>query len=297
MKDFALLRAALASALIGCAGPPRTTVLRGYDDGCGGFAWCGPAAVTAPYGDPKEGAALGCVKRMDFEHQKTRPPADMENPDRADLLEDLTLSQRGAFDDDLCCYQVRHWCPGGRALVDGERTIVARPILAHGPRPREGEKWLADALAEHASIASFARATLELMALGAPTSLIADTQRAGADEIRHAEACFALAARFLGRAVNPGPLPAIAPRAPDPVRFSRNVYQEGCVGETLAVLRAQRELADCHDRSTARVLQMIIADETRHAALAYRTLDWALTCAARRGCELPRWPAPSIRGS
>ena len=38
-------------------------------------------------------------------------------------------------------------------------------------------------LRQHASIASFARVTLQLMALGAPASLLAETQRAAMDEV------------------------------------------------------------------------------------------------------------------
>ena len=88
-----------------------------------------------------------------------------------------------------------------------------------------------------AQIASFARVTLQLMALGAPASLLADTQRAAADEVcstdlrldiallsisfwlpgcvfllaqvRHARIAFALAAAYsdAGRPVEPGAFP------------------------------------------------------------------------------------------
>jgi hypothetical protein len=67
------------------------------------------------------------------------------------------------------------------------------PALASAPevdglsgeqRAELAAQWAADGAAEHASIASFARATLQLMALGAPAGLLADTQRAAADEVR-----------------------------------------------------------------------------------------------------------------
>ena len=49
---------------------------------------------------------------------------------------------------------------------------------------RLAAEWSRDALAEHASIASFARFSLQLMAVGAPSALLADAQRAASDEAR-----------------------------------------------------------------------------------------------------------------
>lgn len=50
--------------------------------------------------------------------------------------------------------------------------------------------WSADALAEHTSIASFARFTLQLLALDAPSDLLSRSQQAGKDEMEHARLCF-----------------------------------------------------------------------------------------------------------
>ena len=60
--------------------------------------------------------------------------------------------------------------------------------LSSEVRTKLAECWAQDALAEHASIASFARFTLQLMAVGAPPQLLADTQRAAADEVRELQA-------------------------------------------------------------------------------------------------------------
>jgi hypothetical protein len=46
---------------------------------------------------------------------------------------------------------------------------------------------------EHASVAAFARFTLDLLALGAPADLVQSAQQALGDEIAHAELCFGLA--------------------------------------------------------------------------------------------------------
>ena len=47
-----------------------------------------------------------------------------------------------------------------------------------------GAWWAEIAALEHASVASFARFTLQLLSLGAPPELLADVGQASADEIR-----------------------------------------------------------------------------------------------------------------
>ena len=49
-----------------------------------------------------------------------------------------------------------------------------------------------------AEIASFARTSLDLLALGAPADLVAETHRAALDEIEHARIAYALASAFSG---------------------------------------------------------------------------------------------------
>jgi hypothetical protein len=100
--------------------------------------------------------------------------------------------------------------------------------------------WSSDARMEHASIASFARATLELLAVGAPPALVSATQAASLDEVEHARLCFALASRYSGKELGPGPLAVVGPRSADLVRLACDVFVEGCVGETIAALAAAR---------------------------------------------------------
>ena len=68
-------------------------------------------------------------------------------------------------------------------LWAGEPAVMAD----EGTQRALASAWLADALLEHASIASFAQTTLKLLALGAPSDLIADSQRAALDEVEHAK--------------------------------------------------------------------------------------------------------------
>lgn len=161
------------------------------------------------------------------------------------------------------------WSDAGTPLAD----------LAPLDRIRLREELVAAAFEEHASIAAFARTACELMALGAPAWLLAKTTQAMSDEIAHARAAFALAAR-LGADVAPGPLAA----AVSPLRAGPNLAREllievlrgGCVGETLAAHRAGVRAETAGPPHVRAFYTMIAADEARHAALAFETARWLL---------------------
>lgn len=143
--------------------------------------------------------------------------------------------------------------------------------------------WLKDALEEHASIAAFARFTMLLLSVGAPPHLVAGSQRASLDEIRHAQACFALAARYGSREVGPGPLKvADSLDVLSLADLAALTVQEGCVGETLGALLAAEQLAQASDSEVVRILRKIAADETRHAELAWQFVQWSV----QRGGEV-----------
>lgn len=137
--------------------------------------------------------------------------------------------------------------------------------------------WLDDALLEHASIASFARFTLELLGLGAPRDLVADAQKAAADEVEHARLCFTLASQYADEALGPGPLD-IGGRLlrSDLVEIAISAVREGCIGETLAAVQAGAQFEGARDARVRAALGTIAADETRHAELAWRFVRWAM---------------------
>jgi hypothetical protein len=138
--------------------------------------------------------------------------------------------------------------------------------------------WLKDALEEHASIAAFARFTMLMLSVGAPPDLIADSQRASLDEIKHARACFALARRYGARDIGPGALEvADSLGTLSLADLAVLTVQEGCVGETLGVLLASEQLAHAVDPEVTRILRKVVADENRHAELAWRFVKWAVS--------------------
>lgn len=137
--------------------------------------------------------------------------------------------------------------------------------------------WLKDALEEHASVAAFARFTMQLLALGAPPDLVTASQRASLDEIHHAKACFALARRYGSPAHGPGLL-ALDGAMSDVTlaAVAALAAEEGCVGETLGAALAREQLMNAQDDAVRRILRKIVHDEERHAALSWRFVRWAV---------------------
>jgi len=187
-----------------------------------------------------------------------------------------------------------HVIPGpGRCRPQNEPQMGGRPLYVEGvarvSAPALHREWIdapahaalddawrarleRAAFEEHASIAAFARTICQLLALGAPAWLVAKTQAALADEIRHATRTFAWAG-----GIGPGPLPeAVAPLASDDLAadLARDVFRGGCIGETLAAHEAA-DLAETAPIPELRAYYTDIAeDEARHAALAYETALW-----------------------
>lgn len=141
--------------------------------------------------------------------------------------------------------------------------------------------WSQLASLEHSSVASFARATLALMSLGAPAQLLLETQEAAADEVRHAQEVYSWLSALQGEAVRPGAFPSASlSLSADRREVIVSLVQEACLGETLGVAEVShaRSLA-CKLQGPARItahLAQVEEDETRHASLAWRTLAWLL---------------------
>lgn len=144
--------------------------------------------------------------------------------------------------------------------------------------PRLGALWAVRAQNEHASVASFDRFALGLLAVGAPPELVEQAHVAAMDEIRHARLCFALASAYSGRSLGPGPLDLgdtfEIERALSPLCVATAL--EGCIGETLSAIEAERCAELATDEAVRIALTGIADDETRHAELAWATVRWGL---------------------
>jgi hypothetical protein len=145
--------------------------------------------------------------------------------------------------------------------------------------------WARLAAFEHASVASFARVSLELMALGAPPELLMACQRAGADEIEHARLLWGLARAYGAAEAGPGPLPLDGLRiCTDVDAIIDALVAEACVAETVAAAEVRQAAQSAADPEVRELLSRIADDEAEHAALGWRTLGWIASnaTAARR---------------
>ncbi len=197
-----------------------------------------------------------------------------------------------AHEPDVCCYVEFHSCENrtiqimeGRALrADGEvqrpRTSERRGNTSRVAGKWMGKwmrKWMRAAENEHASIATFARLTLELLALGAPMELVLGCQQAGAEEVTHAQEAYALLSSFAGEELHALPFAeACAPIVPDVLRLARETLLDGCVGETAAALVAMRDAELERDPAVKAVLHRVARDESSHAELAFKLLAWTI---------------------
>ncbi len=234
------------------------------------------------------GAGVACPSRVDAE-------APLENEYSISISE---ITSDGVYDGSECCYDVieRLDCQGGRPfLVAGELRTSGQVrgkrgwelIGAEAPetatldpetRARLEAEWARDGLFEHASVASFSRFALDLLAAGAPSDLVEDAHRAALDEVRHARLCLALASAYAGEDIAPGPFPAGASVdvTANLAALAARCAEEGAIGETVAAVTAAEQLARATDPAVRAALAVIAEDEARHAELAWRTVAWAI---------------------
>lgn len=177
------------------------------------------------------------------------------------LVEGRARTARAAARDD--------WAAGDAGVDVRDLDAPTRAAL--------GQHWRSIAALEHASVASFARFTLHVLALGAPPTLVAAAQRAGLDEVEHARLAYGLAGAYGGAPVGPAPLDLTG------VDFTtargdvqRALIHEACVGETLAAAEAGALAARVRDPALRHLHARIAADEQRHAELGWRALAWML---------------------
>lgn len=208
--------------------------------------------------------------------------------------DDQCRSSQDCGDVEQCAYSpdegwrcVTAGCAIGRPLIDPDgswrsaalcrRDDWLAPVERLAPDPDAAAYWVEVAALEHASVASFARFTLQLMALGAPADLVADTQRASADEVEHARLAYGLASALADEELGPGPLTLDTMALDtDPLTVLKGLIEEACINETLGAIEARFAADACDVPQIAGVLRRIAEDELRHAQLAWRSLQWLM---------------------
>jgi hypothetical protein len=145
-------------------------------------------------------------------------------------------------------------------------------------------QWRENGRTEHASVAAFARLTLDLMALGAPPQLVADANHDALDEIRHAQLCFGLARALDGRVESPGPFPEAArartlstTRTLALAQLAVDSLIDGALHEGVSARIIAKLAKRCDVPVIEVMLKEIAADEGRHARHGWDVVLWCLT--------------------
>lgn len=180
---------------------------------------------------------------------------------------------------------VTEQCQDGAVVPD--RTGVTIECATCGPAGRRpagllaarfectksvvGDYFARAAHLEAASVGAFRALREELVAHGAPRSLVKMAERSAADEVRHARVTRRIARRF-------GATAARARVVRRPVRRLEDVALEnaieGCVRETFGAMVATWQARNAGDSEIRREMASIATDETRHAALAWAVARW-----------------------
>ena len=161
------------------------------------------------------------------------------------------------------------------AWCSHEQPALGQPEAARGLL---ADRWTVIGQMEHASVAAFARFTLQLLSLGAPADLVAASHQAMSDEIKHAKTAFAFASAFATRSIGPGALDIEhALDGGDLASVLRLTIREGCVGETVAALEAAEGASLALDPVVRAALLEVSRDEASHAELAWKFVRFALS--------------------
>jgi hypothetical protein len=178
-------------------------------------------------------------------------------------------------------------------------TLLFTSAVPADVRGALAAQWRENGRTEHASVAAFARLTLDLMALGAPPRLLQDAQRDAQDEIRHAELCFSLARGLDGRSERPSAFPQAA-RARTLSRFRTlalaqlavNSLVDGALHEGVSARVIAQLVRRCEHPEIRAVLKELAADEGRHCAHGWDVVEW---CLAEGGWVVQRALAGALR--
>lgn len=260
--------------------------------GAGGMA--GSAGAAGMGGAGGSGGMGGGAPTMCPSREEAKPLIEAHH------FTQVTVESDGVLGNGQCCYDIQYVSPciGGRPfLVEEKPRTAPAETRAHGTawndtrmpipevdalmveeRAELAAAWARDGLFEHASVASFGRFALELMAVGAPADLISAAHEAALDEVRHAKLCLSLASAYAGHVIEPGAFPfdGRVVVSSDLADLASRVAREGAVGETIAAVVADEQLACAEDAAVRAALAVIAEDEARHAELAFRTLVWAI---------------------
>lgn len=265
----------------------------------------------------------GCL-RVPAE-QTTCPPASSLDPEdlfsgAAEHCNEQVVSingegqreKAGQAQVEACCYPAEitdgdSSCVIGRPYWDGgaqrQAPLLSSAAGSGASDPERAAAWALAGSGEHASVAAFARLSLELMALGAPSSLLRDVHQAALEEVKHAEQCWELARLFGGAEVRPGPFPFQSPPNTNIglAELAAAAVREGCLAETLGAHVLSVAAEHAREPTVRAALRSMAEEEARHAVVSFRIVAWALrsgdanVIASVHAAFAAPWPSVDVR--
>jgi hypothetical protein len=190
-----------------------------------------------------------------FEREHGAPP-----PSR---LQTCYVTVDGESSLDMVVYGPDGECIGGRRPAGYRRGRPCGPAV--------GAYIAQQAELEAASVRAFADLHDDLIALGAPRSLVRAAVSAAADEVRHARVCDRLARRH-GVVPDLRAIGAAARRTR--AQLATDNLVEGCVRETYGAVLASYQARAAGDPELRGAMSAIARDEAKHAALSWRIHGW-----------------------
>ena len=179
--------------------------------------------------------------------------------------------------------------PEHDASLDALDEAVRKACVVH---------WLGRAMAERRASDAFVVITDDLRKLQADPALIDLSRRAIDDELRHAEICRLVAARYAGTDVQPPrELPLEVPAhaaAPAALRPTLHVIGQCAVNETTATAFLEACLARAEGVLVPAALRELLSDDIDHARIG-----WAFLAAAPAPLKraLAPWVVPLLQGN
>jgi hypothetical protein len=152
----------------------------------------------------------------------------------------------------------------------GESTLLADDRIASDTRAALGARWRELGRSAHASVAKHAHLAIDLVALGAPPSLIVQANRNALDCVRSAELCFAVARAIDGEDATTTPRAATCLRFRNVASLAIDCARDACVPRVATKL-ARRAV----DPTLRSVLEELGAHERRQEKHALEVLAWS----------------------
>ena len=244
--------------------------------------------------------SCGCAYRVNNESNRNQTAAEMcsrlgpnaDGSTRCDAEDCLNTSLPAdlVLRDDEACECAISEVMEGRAFITEKGIRMAslhdgtckandwteKVSLGRRVNPGLASHFKSLGLAEHASVASFARVVMELMQLAAPADLVDRTLAAGQEEVRHAQMALSLARGWSSEDFHLGPLDGLEFAPITLMDLARQTVFEAIEGETPAALAAVVALRFAKDEGVREFLQVVASEERRHAELAWATVAWAI---------------------